>query len=103
MPVVAAAPHGNGPWQCDPSYPEATQRPGGGAVIAGYRTTSSLDYLVGKREHGRWDRDSQRLGRLRVDDQIEAGDYLHGQVGGFGALQDAIHGIRGRAPAANHA
>src|SRR5262247_2170881 len=52
---------------------------------------SSLDHLVGPREHRPRDSESERLRRLEVDDEIELGGLLHGQIGRLGALDDLVH------------
>src|SRR6266404_3739332 len=50
----------------------------------------SFDYLVGAREQHRRHIESQRLGRLQVDDQFELGRRLNGEIAGIGALQDSV-------------
>ena len=47
-----------------------------------------LDDLVGPLEQRLRDGEPERLGGLEVDDQLELGGLLHGQVGGLGALED---------------
>ena len=53
------------------------------ALHAYWITSSALE------QERRGDRDPERLGGLQVDDQLELRGLLHGQVRGFGALQDA--------------
>jgi len=50
------------------------------------RAPRSLDDLVGEVEDGGWDGQTQRHGRLQVDNQLEPSGLLNGQVGGLGAL-----------------
>src|SRR5262245_64862410 len=56
------------------------------------RWSSTLfDYPVRAMEH-RWrDRQLECLGRLQVDDQLEFGRLLDGEVGGFGTFQSLVH------------
>src|SRR5262245_43973612 len=49
-----------------------------------------LDHLIGSCQE-RWrDRDPKRLRRLEVDDQLELGGLLDGQVGGFRTLENLV-------------
>src|SRR5205085_11104388 len=61
--------------------------------------TSSPDHLMGLQEDGRGNRQAQGLGGLRVDDQLELGGLLHGEVGGIGSFENLVH-IGGCAPMA---
>jgi hypothetical protein len=45
-------------------------------------------------ERGR-DREAERLGRLEVDDQLELGRLLDGEIAGLGAFQNLVHVGRG--------
>jgi hypothetical protein len=50
-------------------------------------------------EEEHWgDREAESLGRLQVNDQLEGGGLLHGQVGGLGTFEDLVHRARGAAP-----
>src|SRR5215510_15739348 len=55
---------------------------------------ASFDYLVGAGEQRWWDSEPKRLRRLDVDDERELRRVLHRQVGGVGAIEDAIN-VRG--------
>ena len=61
--------------------------------------TSSPDHLIGLQEDGRGNRQTKGLGGLQVDDQLELGGLLHGEVGRFGIFEDLVH-IGGGAPMA---
>ena len=50
-----------------------------------------MDHLVRQAEDGSWDRETQGLGGLEVDDQLELGRLLHGQIGRLGAFEDLVH------------
>ena len=50
-----------------------------------------LDHLVRPDEDRLRNREAQGLGGLEVDHQLELGRLLHGEVGGFGPLQDLVH------------
>jgi hypothetical protein len=47
---------------------------------------NSFDHLVGGDEKLIWDLESERLGGLHVDDQLEFGRRLHGKLAGLGTL-----------------
>src|SRR5262245_49726539 len=49
-----------------------------------------LDHVVGPKEHRLRDRQAEGLGGLEVDDELELGGLLDGQVGGLGASQDLV-------------
>src|SRR5262249_44822394 len=51
--------------------------------------------LGGLEQHVRGDGEPERLGRLQIDREVELAGLLDGQVGGLGALQDAIHVVGG--------
>src|SRR5882672_7599161 len=46
------------------------------------RTRSSFDYPVGAGQEGWWDRQAERLRGLEVDDELQLGGLLDGQVTG---------------------
>jgi hypothetical protein len=50
-----------------------------------------FDHLVGAYQESFGDVQSQRLGGLHVDDQLEFRCLLDWQVRGFGALQNLVH------------
>src|SRR5262245_40523279 len=62
---------------------------------ASLRQHASLNHTVCSPQQRRRNRQSDRLRRLQIDDQIELGGLLDGQVARIGALQDLVH-IRGR-------
>src|SRR5262249_21832589 len=57
---------------------------------SGSSASSLLDDLIGPRKHGRWDRQTERLGSPHVDHQLELGGLLHGKVGGLRPLEDLV-------------
>jgi len=48
-----------------------------------------FDHFVGAAEYWQRDREPQRLGSLKIDDQLDFRDLLHRQIGGFFALENA--------------
>src|SRR5262249_47401856 len=59
------------------------------------RTLASLfDHLVGEREQLGRNVEAQHLGGLEIDDQLELGRLLDGEVGGLGAFQYLVHVLR---------
>src|SRR5260370_2688785 len=50
-----------------------------------------LDYLIRPQQQRRWDRQADSFRGLQVDDQLELGGLLDGQVAGLGTLQDAVN------------
>src|SRR6516225_7653916 len=46
------------------------------------------DHLVGGRQQRFRDGEAEKLGRLKVDDELELGRLQHRQVGGLGAVED---------------
>jgi hypothetical protein len=64
---------------------------------ASQQCTSSLDHLVGAREH-RWRHfQTKRLGGLDVDNQLELRRLLNGEIAGLGAFENLVH-VGGGAP-----
>ena len=61
------------------------------------QVSSLLDHLVGAGDEQWRQVEAERASRFEVDRQIELGWQLDRQVGGLGALQDAVH-IAGGAP-----
>ena len=53
------------------------------------------DHLIRLEQECRGEREPERLGSLEVEDQLELGRLLHGQVAGLGALENLIHIERG--------
>src|SRR6266478_2659044 len=58
---------------------------------------SWIDHLIRPLQERRRDRQAEGLGGLRVDDQLELGRLLYGQVAGLGALENLVH-VDGGAP-----
>src|SRR5262249_23556388 len=50
----------------------------------------SLNYLIRPRQQRRRDGQAEGLGGLEVDDQLELGGLLDGEVGGLGTLEDLV-------------
>jgi hypothetical protein len=59
------------------------------------RARPLLNDLVRPRQHGRRDREAERLGGLHIDDQLERGRLLDGQVARLGAFEDLVHEVGG--------
>jgi hypothetical protein len=57
-------------------------------------TSVSFDHLIGAGEQRGWNGETERLRRLEVDDELEFGGLLDGQVRGLGAPQDLVD-VRG--------
>src|SRR5262249_3910303 len=57
----------------------------------------SLDQLVGADKHGAGNDEAEGFRGLEVDDEVELGRLLHGQVGGLGPLEDLLHVAGGAA------
>src|SRR2546425_2133521 len=53
--------------------------------------TCSAYHLVGQHQECWGKRDSEGLGGLQVEDQVELRRLLHRQVGGLGPLEDFVH------------
>src|SRR6266487_216645 len=62
-----------------------------------FRLVPLLDHFVGPPQQCRRDRQADRFRGLEVDDQLEPGGLLDGEVCGLCALHDAIH-VHGGAP-----
>src|SRR5215469_2158986 len=60
-------------------------------------STPSFDHLVGECEEGRWHRKAERLGSLKIDDQLVLSRGLHGQIAGLFSLEDTVD-VGGRTP-----
>jgi hypothetical protein len=82
------------------------------AVVRGHRTPGEaeccsqeltalvehtlFDHLILPQQQRLRNRQAERFRRLEIDDQLELGGLLHGQIGGPGALQDLVY-IHGQA------
>ena len=62
------------------------------SVLAVPSALRLLDHLVSGRQQRFRDGEAEKLGRLKVDDELELGRLQHRQVGGLGAIED-IAGI----------
>jgi hypothetical protein len=51
----------------------------------------SFDHLIRPREQRRRDREVEGLGGLQIDDQLELGWLIDGEIARFGSFQDPIH------------
>src|SRR5262245_37167414 len=63
----------------------------------------SLDDLVSSGQDRLRDREAERLGGLEIDDQLELGGLLDGEIGGFCTFQDLVDvgcGAPGNVPTA---
>src|SRR5215467_8542598 len=68
---------------------------GCGHALAALVERGSLDHLICPTQHGRRDSQPECLGGFQVDDQLELGRLLDGQIGRLGALEDPVHEDRG--------
>src|SRR5260370_25737101 len=65
------------------NVPRATERIAANSAL--------FDHFVSQQLHRYRYIDAERLGGLHVDDQLEPGGLLDGEVGGLGALEDLVH------------
>ena len=56
----------------------------------------SFDHLVRLEKDGRGNRETKGRGGLQVDDQLEFGGLLYGQVGGRRAFEDLVTYVAAR-------
>src|SRR6266436_3978726 len=75
----------------------AARRGGCQRACRGTPADPSLNHLIRPPQQRRRDRQAERLGRLEVDDQLELGGLLDGQVAWLCALEDLVH-VDGAAP-----
>src|SRR5438445_725287 len=50
-----------------------------------------LDDPVGPQQERRRDRQAERLGGLKINDELQFGGLLDGEIRGLGALEDLVH------------
>src|SRR2546427_111404 len=55
------------------------------------------NHLIRPQQQRGWDGEAERFRGLEVDDQLELGGLLDGQISGLGALQDLVDEVRGAA------
>src|SRR5262245_27117294 len=55
------------------------------------RLAHSFDHLVGAADKRRRDREAERSGSLEIDDQLDLGGLLHGQVSRLFTLENAAY------------
>src|SRR4029434_36433 len=67
------------------------------AAASPSRPSASLYELIRPRQQRGRDRETERLGGLEVDGQLELRRLLDGQVAGAGPLEDLVHVGRGAA------
>ena len=77
--------------------PPSALRGAGAARGLGWKRgpPAPLDHLIRPQQQRRRDRQAERLGGLEVDDQLELGRLLDGEVGGLRALEDLVHEVGG--------
>src|SRR6266853_6102664 len=93
-------PHAIAVYASQPLSPVATQHslPSGRHSLLGpdfhrldrtsLRLAHLLDHLVGASEEGGWDRQTDFLSSLQIDDQFEPSRLLDGQLGRFASFED---------------
>src|SRR5215831_5617771 len=81
--------------QCKSRCPESLPGQHGCADVS---PRSSAEHFIRLEEQRWWHGEAKGLGSLEVDDQLELGELLHGQVPWLGALQDLVH-VDGGPPA----
>src|SRR5438105_4175308 len=64
-------------------------RPWPGGRLSSWLTRSA-NYLICLEEERRGNSESEGLGRLQVEDQLEFHRLLHGQIGGLGTLENLV-------------
>jgi hypothetical protein len=63
-------------------------------IHSGSAARGSFDDLVSGNEQSLWKRETERLGGLDVDSQLELGRDLHGKFARLRAMKDAINVLR---------
>src|SRR5215831_10295479 len=59
--------------------------------LCGLKACISLNHRISLCDEERWHCEPKCLGGLKIDNQLELGGLLDGQVGGLGALEDLVH------------
>ena len=56
------------------------------SVQSWHHTACLFDHLIRPRQHVRWNRQADLLGRFQIDDELELRRLLHREIGGLGTF-----------------